>query len=740
MGLNLLRLFQPTDPNKPLGGRYKIVSELGAGGFGQTFLAEDLHLPGHPRCVVKQLKPQVSDAERLQTARRLFDIEAQVLYQLGNHDQIPRLLAHFEDNQEFYLAQELIEGEPLTQEFVGGSLWHEERVIALLQDLLQVLTFVHQQHVIHRDIKPSNLIRRKHDGRIVLIDFGAVKQASTQVVNLQSGQTKTISIGTQGYTPKEQLGGNPRFSSDVYAVGIIGIQALTAIHPRRLQENSQTGEIEWRNHAKQVSPELAAILDQMVRYDFRVRYPTAAEALGALRNLSGKPTNAEPPTQEWPEATSGLPLPLQPTGEALDTDGDSTPTNIWVPTELSVQPQSTGEAIGTDGDSTPTNIWVPTEPPVQPQPNNTGTRTASDSTPTNIWVPTEPPVQPQPSQATGSTNSRQQSQQSLNSSGSSTPTVATPSVGQSRSIKLLPILGILVAVGATALLAKTLLSPEFTNQIADAIASRLGELKTNPENRSAQRPILRFPDDSATESPTLSSTDKPTSPSPDDSATENPTPSSTDKPTSSSPSRSTTAKPTPSPTQPTAKPTLSPVQSTAKPTASPAQAPATPVPPRSEPQQEDAQTYWNSCYNLNLQKQYAKAIAACDQALALNPSYPEALWSKGFALDQQKQHEEALVLYQQATTLKPDFAEAWSNQGGALLLLNRPEEAIAAYDQATALKPNLAAAWRDRGAALLELGRVDEAISSLKKALEFEPNDAYTVNLFMKAKIRQGRL
>jgi len=713
MGLNLLRLFQTTDPNKPLGGRYKIVSELGAGGFGQTFLAEDLHLPGHPRCVVKQLKPQVSDAERLQTARRLFDIEAQVLYQLGNHDQIPRLLAHFEDNQEFYLAQELIEGEPLTQEFVGGSLWHEERVIALLQDLLQVLAFVHEQHVIHRDIKPSNLIRRKHDRRIVLIDFGAVKQASTQVVNPQSGQTKTISIGTQGYTPKEQLGGNPRFSSDVYAVGIIGIQALTAIHPRRLQENSQTGEIEWRNHAKQVSPELAAILDQMVRYDFRVRYPTAAEALEALRNLSGKPTNAEPPTQEWPEATSGLPLPLQPTGEALDTDGDSTPTNIWVPTEPSVQPQPTGEVIGTDGDSTPTNIWVPTEPPVQPQ----------------------------PSQATGSTNSRQQSQQSLNSSGSSTPTVATPSVGQSRSIKLLPILGILVAVGATALLAKTLLSPEFTNQIADAIASRLGELKTNPENRSAQKPILRFPDDSATESPTPRSTDKPTSPSPDDSATESPRLSSTDKPTSSSPSGSTTAKPTPSPTQPTTKATLSPVQPTAKPTPSPAQQPpATPAPPRSEPQQEDAQSYWNRCYNLNLQKQYAKAIAACDQALALNPSYPEALWSKGFALDQQKQHQEALVLYQQATTLKPDFAEAWSNQGGALLLLNRPEEAIAAYDQATALKPNLAAAWRDRGAALLELGRFDEAISSLKKALEIEPNDAYAVNLFMKAKVRRGRL
>ena len=739
MGLNLLRLFQPTDPNKPLGGRYKIVSELGAGGFGQTFLAEDLHLPGHPRCVVKQLKPQVSDAERLQTARRLFDIEAQVLYQLGNHDQIPRLLAHFEDNQEFYLAQELIEGEPLTQEFVGGRLWQEERVIALLQDLLQVLAFVHQQHVIHRDIKPSNLIRRKHDRKIVLIDFGAVKQASTQVVSPQSGQTKTISIGTQGYTPKEQLGGNPRFSSDVYAVGIIGIQALTGIHPRRLQENPQTGEIEWRNHAEQVSPELAAFLDQMVRYDFRVRYPTAAEALEALRNLSGTPINAEPPTQEWLEATSGLHLPLQPTGEATGSSGDSTPTNIWVSKEPSVQPQPTGEAIGTNGDSTPTNIWVPTEPPVQPQPNNTGTRTDRDSTPTNIWVPTEPPVVPQPTgQGIGSTNSRQQSQH-LNSSGSSTPTVTTPSVAPRRSIKLLPILGVLVTVGAIALLAKTLLSPEFTNQIADAIASRLGELRTNPENRSAQKPLLRSPGDSATESPT-SSDDNPTSPSPDNSAAESPTPNSTDKPTSSSPSPSTSAKPTPSPTQPTAKPTPSPGQPPGKPTPSPAQSPATPALPRSEPQQEDAQTYWNRCYNLNIQQQYAKAIAACDQALALNPNYPEALWSKGFALDQQKQHQEALALYQQATTLKPDFAEAWSNQGGALLLLNRPEEAIAAYDQATALKPGLAAAWRDRGAALLELGRVDEAIFSLQKALQLEPNDEYAVNLFMKAKIRRGRL
>jgi serine/threonine protein kinase len=102
-------------------------------------------------------------------ARRLFDREAQVIYQLGNHDQIPRLLAHFEDNEEFYLAQELVDGEPLTQELAGGQPWPESQVIALLEDLLQVLAFVHEQQVIHRDIKPPNLIRRHEDGKIVLL-------------------------------------------------------------------------------------------------------------------------------------------------------------------------------------------------------------------------------------------------------------------------------------------------------------------------------------------------------------------------------------------------------------------------------------------------------------------------------------------------------------------------------------------------------------------------------------------
>jgi serine/threonine protein kinase len=317
MGLNPLRLFKLTIPQKPLGGRYKVISQLGSGGFGQTFLAADLHLPGQPQCVIKQLKPQISDSASLQTARRLFDTEARVLYELGNHDQIPRLLAHFEDDQEFYLAQELIDGNPLAQELELGQPWPQAKVIALLQDLLNVLSFVHRQQVIHRDIKPSNLIRRRHDGKIVLIDFGAVKEASTQVASPETGITRTISIGTQGYMPNEQMGGNPKFSSDIYAVGMIGIQALTGIHPRFLESDPQTSEIMWRHKVKQVHSGLADILDRMVRYDFRTRYVTAVEALAALGALPDEllmpPPVTEAASDEAGRAVSEAPNSLLPT-------------------------------------------------------------------------------------------------------------------------------------------------------------------------------------------------------------------------------------------------------------------------------------------------------------------------------------------------------------------------------------------------------------------------------------------
>ena len=301
---------------KTLSCRYKIVKHLGGGGFGQTFLAEDLQLPGKPLCVVKQLKPQFTDVVALQIAKRLFDSEAQVLYRLGNHDQIPRLLAHFDQEQEFYLVQEFIEGDELKQELPVGKPLAEIKVIALLQEILKILEFVHQQDVIHRDIKPTNLIRRKQDGKIVLIDFGAVKQVSTQTTQPNGHTSLTIAIGSPGYMPNEQLAGKPQLCSDIYAVGMLGIQALTGLPPTQLLADPKTSEILWRDKWRhntqheqvQASPELAEVLDKMVRYDYRQRYQTATEALQALQSV-----NPNLSTQPFASPTPSLLSPSDPT-------------------------------------------------------------------------------------------------------------------------------------------------------------------------------------------------------------------------------------------------------------------------------------------------------------------------------------------------------------------------------------------------------------------------------------------
>ncbi|HIK46335.1 MAG TPA: tetratricopeptide repeat protein [Leptolyngbyaceae cyanobacterium M65_K2018_010] len=304
-----------------LGGRYQVIRRLGSGGFSRTFLVSDLHLPNHPKCVIKQLKLQDKDTATLDMARRLFDTEARVLYQLGNHPQIPALLAHFEESQEFYLAQEYIEGSRLNHQIEEGKPWTETRVILLLQEVLEILAFVHGQQVIHRDVKPSNLIRRHRDGKIVLIDFGAVKQVtSSPLVDAETGATNlTVAIGTHGYMPNEQYAGKPRFSSDVYAVGMLGIRALTGIHPKNIDEDPVTSELDWHHHAPAVSAALTEVLDTMVRYDFRDRYPTAQEALAALQNLpnpvSGPITQLY---QTWHRGVGGLvPSPQSGPGEAV---------------------------------------------------------------------------------------------------------------------------------------------------------------------------------------------------------------------------------------------------------------------------------------------------------------------------------------------------------------------------------------------------------------------------------------
>ncbi|WP_242063254.1 serine/threonine-protein kinase [Nostoc sp. FACHB-892] len=263
---------------KTLRNRFEIVKHLGSGGSGDTYLAVDLDLPGRPHCVVKHFQPKDSNPAILPIAKSLFDREAEVLYQLGNdHDQIPRLFAHFNEDGDFYLVQEFIDGHALTQEIVPGQRLSEKTVLNLLKEILEVLSFVHQNNIIHRDIKPQNLMRRHSDQKIVLIDFGSIKKIGALGAGL------TIAVGTPGYMPSEQAKGKPRLCSDIYALGMIGIQALTGLIPEQLQEDPNTGEVLWR-HQAEVSDVFADILDTMVRDRFTQRYQSASEALQALNS------------------------------------------------------------------------------------------------------------------------------------------------------------------------------------------------------------------------------------------------------------------------------------------------------------------------------------------------------------------------------------------------------------------------------------------------------------------------
>ncbi|MCU0544758.1 MAG: serine/threonine protein kinase [Oscillatoriaceae cyanobacterium Prado104] len=256
--------------------RYRVTEHLVSTEFSDTYLAEDEDVPDRPLCAVKRLKSQADETTKL------FEREARVLCKLGKHDRIPELLARFQEDGYFYLIMQFIEGQPLSQELKEGQPWEEHEVCALLQEILEILAFVHQHDVIHRDVHPDNLIRRANDSKIVLIDFGTVKE-----INLSQnsrGQTQSRGGTHREYMPPEQAIGSPKLCSDVYAVGLLGIQALTGLSPKELKVNQETGDLMWREKAR-VSSKFACFLDNMVRYHFPQRYPSAIEALQALKNL-----------------------------------------------------------------------------------------------------------------------------------------------------------------------------------------------------------------------------------------------------------------------------------------------------------------------------------------------------------------------------------------------------------------------------------------------------------------------
>jgi serine/threonine protein kinase len=273
---------------KVLQGRYQIVQSLGAGVFGQTYIAVDIDHPENPKCVVKQLKVTTSSQPSyLDTLRLHFLTETETLKHLGHHHQIPELLACFEENERFYLIQEFIEGHALTAELPisqgWGRLWSESEVIQFLNDVLEILEFVHSQGVIHCDVKPENLIRRACDGKLVLIDFGSIQPIDfglNAVLPIHD-----LAVTSLGYIPPEQFISQAQPNSDIYALGMIAIQALTGLTPLQLEIDPYTNDIFWRLNNTPVDDYLAAVISQMIRYNHEIRFQSVVEVLQVLKQM-----------------------------------------------------------------------------------------------------------------------------------------------------------------------------------------------------------------------------------------------------------------------------------------------------------------------------------------------------------------------------------------------------------------------------------------------------------------------
>ncbi|EAZ89283.1 bifunctional serine/threonine-protein kinase/formylglycine-generating enzyme family protein [Crocosphaera chwakensis] len=268
--------------------RYFIKQVLGEGNFGRTYLVEDQNFHNRKRVLKKFIAN--FQGQNLETAKELFKREANILDTL-KHEQIPAIYDHFEDNNSLYLVEEYIEGEDLVTEFNREGKFSEEKIKSLLQDILPVLDYLHQRNLLHRDIKPDNLMRRRYDSKLILIDFGGVKEVS---------KTRGTLIYTPGYASVEQMTGHPQPTSDIYSLGVTCVRLLTGCFPENnhdhdpIYDSSQAVWL-WQKFLEKdnikISNKLSHILNKMLEHLAQNRYHNVQEILDKLQE---SPTYIQP--------------------------------------------------------------------------------------------------------------------------------------------------------------------------------------------------------------------------------------------------------------------------------------------------------------------------------------------------------------------------------------------------------------------------------------------------------------
>jgi len=341
-----------------LAGRYLPARLLGQGGFGAAYLAIDRYTPTLRKCVVKQFLPSGHlTPVQLRVAQDLFGREAAVLEELGHrHDQIPDLFAFFplsvasssgKGDEFFYLAQEFIDGVDLDQELETQGVFSEAQILEILEAILPVLEFVHQQGVIHRDIKPSNIMRDRQ-GKFHLLDFGAVKQATAGTAPGTTNSGKSTGIYSLGFAPPEQMSGDQVFpATDLYALAVTMLTLLTDKEPQELFD-SYTSRWQWHKYG-QVSKDLGDILDKMLRPIPSDRYPSAADVLDAVRAIAKVNPQVNPNSSLNPipsinpnvnqNPTTPAPNPLLPNSPSSQALRITNPPPSPPPITTSLQPQ-----------------------------------------------------------------------------------------------------------------------------------------------------------------------------------------------------------------------------------------------------------------------------------------------------------------------------------------------------------------------------------------------------------------
>ncbi|HLP88283.1 MAG TPA: serine/threonine-protein kinase [Nostocaceae cyanobacterium] len=321
--------------------RYRAIKPIGQGGFGRTFLAVDEDKPSKPYCVIKQFYPQAQGTNTVQKAIELFNQEAIQLDELGQHSQIPELLAYCTQDDRQYLVQEFINGLNLAQELAQRGAFNETQIRQVLNDLLPVLQFCHSREVIHRDIKPENIIRRVSDGKLVLVDFGAAKSASGTALN----RTGT-SIGTPEYVAPEQMRGRAIFASDIYSLGVTCVNLLTMRSPFDSYDTLNAIWIWQQNIKTPISQNLTRILNKMLEAIPSQRYQTAEAVLIDLNPHSAPvpTTTAKPLTSSSPTAP---PTFISPTPSQVEKELEELKTQFTgaKPQPKTPTPQPTSKDI-----------------------------------------------------------------------------------------------------------------------------------------------------------------------------------------------------------------------------------------------------------------------------------------------------------------------------------------------------------------------------------------------------------